>query len=253
MIYRLRNDNYGIFEEAHSIPSDDDIESIIGEDFFWDIVQEAIDSVEVEPAGVFNEDDLMDKIYSCAEKYINDKENEIALTVEEISEDEGIISSTKISTLERVLFYLDEDKHDCNSSNRVASYIEESLQAFVKKSKWHIEFLNMNDSGCSEKSQGINTNNNPIIWYGLDEKGPCLPWIITSEDDNLSFWFEEDSWSFLDSISDLSESTLIWYTGECEYWTPDMEEIRRTCPIHFTESDNGEDVIRKVKRYLAVN
>lgn len=114
----------------------------------------------------------------------------------------------------------------------VGKYVEDCLLAYCEKSRWHIE--------------------ENRIWFAPDGVVPKKQWVIdrNTTEDELDFWFTQDTWELMEYVGDFSEVFLIWYCAECGYSFPDMDEIVESCPIEFNEEDTVQSILEKCKLYL---
>ena len=248
----LINKTYGIFEQTeYFCNSEEDVIDSIGDELFREIINNSFDTLEACPQSVFDENVIESQIYSQVKDLILSKRDELMFISQQIIETSEVVRSCSISLLDYVLYMLEDDHGDCLSSCRVGEYIESCLMLFCEKASWHISLVD--DSGViTDIKKGLSSIIDPsniCLWFGTDENGPQTPWMITKETKDLSFWFETVPWSFLEAISNMCESTLIWYTAECAYWVPDIDQIRRKCPVSFSETDTGESVIKELIHY----
>jgi len=248
----LINKTYGVFEQTEFFcNSEEDVIDSTGEDLFREIINNSFDNLEAYPQSVFDENVIESYIYSQVKDYILSKRDELVFISQQINETSEVVRSCSISLLDYILYMLDEDHEDCQSSCRVGGYIESCLMLFCERASWHISIVD--DSGAitdiKDRLSSIIDLSNICLWFGTHEYGPQTPWMITIATTDLSFWFETDPWSFLEAISNMCESTLIWYTVECAFWVPDIDQIRRKCPVSFLETDTGESIIKELIKY----
>ncbi len=250
MKYYLINKAYGLAEQTDFFcTTEEDVIKVIGEDFSYEVINTAFETIEKYPLSVFDEMEVESYIYSHAEDYIRSRKNELVIESQHISDTGEVIKTFKISIENYILNRLEEDQIDCQSNCRVGQYIESCLSLFCDKASWHISIIDLSGNivDLEETNRPVCDSSNIILWFGVKRFGPQTPWIITNETSDLSFWFERDSWLFLEAISNMEEGTLIWYIYECGNWTPDIDLIRQKCPVSFSASDTGKLVIERVK------
>ena len=197
----------------------------------WDIYIDLLSSYQIEPIGLFDEAEVNSKICQNTEQKINANKGNWIIECSEIDDEESVIRSNSFEITGLLLNMLDMDSSYGEFCARISSYVESCLLEFVKQSKWHVE----KDS----------------LWFGPEGSIPLSVWSINSQtgDEDLSFWFEADTWTILNHIGDFSDSFLIWYTTECGCVAPDMDEIRGQCPIDIYEEDSVAKVIEKIKKF----
>lgn len=63
--------------------------------------------------------------------------------------------------------------------------------------------------------------------------------------------FVSYAWVAVENLmDDANDAFLTWYTLECGYCAPDMNEIRETCPLSFNEDESYEEIRRKVSQFF---
>ena len=206
--------------------SPDDLADLIEylQDELWDFYSDIISGCEVVPRGVFDEREMNSWVCGHARERIESERDNLLL---EISDGNSSIS---VCIADCLLEMLDSDSSCGEFDARVGGYVEQCLLDFVNNASWHIE--------------------NGRLWFGLDK---CLQeWCIDSNttQDNLEFWSDCQSWTIMKHIGNFDDCFLIWYTAECGYWTPDMNEIREQCPVSFDETDTVETILQKAAAWL---
>ena len=252
MTYTIENQAFGIIREtAEYCCESEKVADAIGEDFFWDILREAFSNLEVVPDGTFIKAVIDQKLYMHTIAYIDGLRNDLQFNVKQFSDAGEQIDSMNVSMVDYMLRLVDEDRSDCSWDCRINSYIESCLESFVESASWHVGVMGRNTEAIrlldSIQASKMPDDDYIIIWYGLDYPIMKSPWVITRETENMSFWFNETPWTFMEAISDLNEGSLIWYTAECNNWTPNMASIREKCPLVFSEDESGETVLRRIR------
>lgn len=206
---------------------------------------------ELYPGGDMIEEFDFDVIYPSFidQTELNIKERYADAVIELIAHnDDGTIRcSSTISVVAIFLKLLENESSYGEFDANVGAYVESCLMDFTASSRWHYGHISRNGELVNASSaDGI-----PLLWYGPDNTPPIDKWSIKYGESLSKHWFEEDSWELLNYLIDqCAEGFSIWYTAECCYWLPDMEEILSICPISFSEADSVEDVNRKFDIYF---
>ena len=225
----------------------EDIINELGDDLLWEIVHEALE-VNPKPLCIFDEDEVEQYVYTQAKRRILSLKDNLTILSKQLSDCGITISTITISLVESTLALLEKARCDSSFFSYTGRFIEECLRVFVEKASWQINAYET-DADLIKGREIVQGVGEPgaVLWFGIPEQGPQDPWIITRNTKDLSFWFtENDSWMFISSISNLRESSLIWYTAECCYAIPDMAEIRERCPVELCSSDSGCLVISRL-------
>ena len=145
---------------------------------------------------------------------------------------------------------------ECGFFDYTDEYIEASLDKFVEETGWHIGLLKGSERiedvtrwpAPNRRGSWIDedgTEMYPCLWYGYND-GSLLSgeedgiWNI---DDGLDFWFSDDPESYLVEYD---------YDGHAGCYggsIPDIEAIRKECPILLEEDDTEESIDAKVQAY----
>ena len=145
---------------------------------------------------------------------------------------------------------------ECGLFDSTDEYIECSLDKFVKETGWHIGLLKGSERiedvtrwpAPNRRGSWIDedgTEMYPCLWYGYND-GSLLSgeedriWNI---DNGLDFWFSDDPERYL------VEYDYDGHAGCFGGMIPDIEEIRKKCPILLEEDDTEESIDAKVQAY----
>lgn len=265
MKYIIENEQYNFSLETKQLC--ETIDDIEGQDidFLSSLIPDALCEYKVSPLGSFSEEEAGNIVYSAAENYLRSIEPSLYLTSKAIDENGAITKKVNIPILDVALSYLENDRYDCVSCARVGAYVEACLLDFVAKGVWQVggysqdgAFVNEEMLSHAEVNDGAQTwtlngkTYSPCIWYGQPNEKPVKRWLISNQMPNsaLKFWFEAETWSVISELGDFDDSFLIWYTAECGYCAPDMDEIRDSCPVSLTKEDTVETIVKKVYQYL---
>ena len=181
----------------------------------------------------------------------------IKIYVDDVRKDGKIIDTRKIKIED--CYNLESQKEylmECGFFDYTDEYIECSLDKFVKETGWHIGLLKGSERiedvtrwpAPNRRGSWIDedgTEMYPCLWYGYND-GSLLSgeedriWNI---DDGLDFWFSDDPESYLVEYD---------YDGHAGCYggsIPDIEAIRKECPILLEEDDTEESIDAKVQAY----
>lgn len=200
-------------------------------DDLWDMYSKILNDCPSKPIGFFEKKQTYEFFCNHAKDVI--EANRVLWTVECSVFDNTVnpIAKFDLELSDILLDMLNEESNTGEFDARLSSYVESCLQLFVEKSSWHIE--------------------DERVWFGIDGQIPLSAWSIHfNKSKDLSIWFESDAWTIMSTIGDFDDCFLIWYTAECGCWVPDMNEIRKSCPILFDDSDSVKSLFEKVKVYL---
>ena len=145
---------------------------------------------------------------------------------------------------------------ECGLFDSTDEYIECSLDKFVKETGWHIGLLKGSERiedvtrwpAPNRRGSWIDedgTEMYPCLWYGYND-GSLLSgeedriWNI---DNGLDFWFSDDPERYL------VEYDYDGHAGCFGGSIPDIEAIRKECPILLEEDDTEESIDAKVQAY----
>ena len=250
MHFLLENPTIGYKEITKALCTcDEDVLRLLDSDYLEELLSDAFDSIEMEPKECFVEEQVEEALYSAAEQYLRNNENDYIFFSITKDEDGNEINKLAISILDKAIEYLHDDRIDCNSSCRICTYTESCLMKFASEGKWQIGFRNKaNNEITVYKPGSANTfhKDDLVLWFGVEEKLSEEPWIISKETKDLSFWFTTQAWDFLQCVSDYNDGTLTWYCAEIACDVPDIDEIRNECMIQFNETDTVDSVLDSV-------
>ena len=180
---------------------------------------------------------------------LNIKERYADAVIEIIAyNDDGTIRcSSTISVAAIFLKLLENENSYSEFDANVGAYVESCLMCFTASSRWHYGHISRNGELVNAgRADGI-----PLLWYGPDNTPPIDKWTIKYGEDFSDIWGQPDNWELLNCLIDnCTECFSIWYTAECCYWLPDMEEILSTCPVPFLLNDDLEDINRKIDMFF---
>lgn len=226
----------------------EEVENEVGEDFFFDAITEAIDSIEPTPKGTFVEKETELHVIRSAKEYINEHSGDYLFISEKVDDNGNVVFSKTISMVDMLNVYLSRMTYDASFCGIISEYVEKCLFQFTEKASWHFATRDIAFKCAIEESCEENTSHaGDILWFGIDDEEPLLPWTISQETTDLSFWFNCDGWNVLSSISDFSDCMKTWYFCEKALECPDIEAIRVQCPVEILIDDTGKSVIEKVK------
>ena len=182
---------------------------------------------------------------------------DVKVYLDSIGEDGTVLETTEIDIEEFIsLDSVKETLMECGLFDSTDEYIEASLSKFVKETGWHIGLWNGSERiedvtrwpAPDKKGRWIDkdgTEMYPRLWYGYND-GSLLSgeedrvWNI---DNGLDFWFSDDPESYI------VEYDYDGHAGCFGGMIPDIEEIRKKCPILLEEDDTEESIDAKVQAY----
>lgn len=197
-----------------------------------DAYTDARDGCPTVMQGMFAEDDIRDRVCKHFKDSVSQDYADDVIECRRLDDDGNVVGTDTVSVVEVLNAILDSVSGDAEFDGCLSYYVESCLYAFVQNGTWHIE--------------------KDRIWFGPDDK-PVRLWTISSDttQDELAFWFEDDSDAILSHIGDFDECFHIWYMGECACYTPEMIEIREKCPINFDKGDTVESILEKATAWCA--
>ena len=216
--------------DADDIP-EDVLEEILDNtgllsDAFSDHIPKAI--------GYFTEESAEDAVCNSAVDYINALGDKLPVSVYQVDDENHHRLIHKYNIKEAVLNCIYDEKQSGEFASRASGYIEDCLQTYVSESSWHVL-----DIPGKEK---------PVLWFGPTEKveNPCWQ-IDLNKDVDLSFWFEDNQWSLMHYIGITDDQCfLVWYFDECGCTVPDIEAVRKACPVKLEENDTAESILARL-------
>ena len=240
MRYYINNPVCGITKETEQpCTCDEDVLEILDDDFMEAFINVAFETVEVQPKGCFIEKQVEEYVYSTVENYLRKKENELLFFSITRDDNGNEITRQPISLLDKALEWLDDDRSDCQSNCRVCCYIESCLYEFSVNGEWHIGVRDRASNKIIDYTpnpEAIRQDDDLVLWFGIQGQQPHCPWLIDKDTKDLSFWFEIDSWTFMEAITDCDDITLTWYTDELQAWLSRYEQ-ERTIPLRYFSND----------------
>ena len=146
---------------------------------------------------------------------------------------------------------------ECGLWDATDEYIETSLRKFVKETGWHIGLEKGYDRiedvaqwpAPNEDGKWIDADDAemlPRLWYGYSDSEGALSeeedsvWNI---ENGLAFWFSEEPWRYIVEFD---------YSGHAGCFggdVPDIEAIRKRCPVLLEKDDTPESIEEKVQQY----
>ena len=185
---------------------------------------------------------------------INEK---IKIYLDSIRKDGSVIETKKLAVED--YFNLESQKEmlmECGFWRETDEYIETSLDKFVEETGWHIglwkgseRFEDVTQWPAPDKNgrwiDKDGTEMYPCLWYGYNDGSPFTEeedrvWNI---DNGLGFWFSDDPESYL------VEYDYDGHAGCYGGGFPDIEALRKRCPILLEENDTEESIGEKVQAY----
>ncbi len=205
--------------------------------------------------------DIVEDLYSFTENYAMEIPVQIPITVDwetAAGKDREQFTLNLGEVFLKVLHDRMEDP-DCYSSD-IAWAIGKAIDYLDNNGTWKVCLSDRNSfiTDPNEWPQPIIKNgsylwktdsNNyiPVIWFGVSDK-PITPFIISTEtdEDEFSFWFEEDEETIMDKIvENWNGETGYWFYEEGNY-PPSLEDIRKKCPIELDEFDDKDNIKEKL-------
>ena len=182
---------------------------------------------------------------------------DIKVYLDSIGEDGTVLATTEIDIEEFIsLDSIKETLMECGLFDSTDEYIEASLSKFVEETGWHVALLKDGERiedparwpAPDKEGRWIDedgTEMYPYLWYGYNDGSP-----LTEEEDRvwgidngLDFWFSDDPESYI------VEYDYDGHAGCFGGSIPDIEEIRKECPILLEEDDTEESIDEKVQQY----
>ena len=181
----------------------------------------------------------------------------IKFYVDDVRKDGSIIETRKLAIED--CFNLESQKEmlmECGLFDFTDEYIEASLSKFVEETGWHVALLKDGERiedparwpAPDKKGRWIDKDGAemyPYLWYGYNDGSP-----LTEEEDRvwgidngLDFWFSDDPESYI------VEYDYDGHAGCFGGSIPDIEEIRKECPVLLEEDDTEESIEEKVQQY----
>lgn len=243
----------------------DAVAAYIRENYWHELIADIIAQYQIEPSGFFeNVLEIGDGIYSFVEEEILSAKCAVAIC-SELDETAREVSACEYSLKELLLEILEERSSDENFSVDTGNIVESSLERFIDTSFWHYGLLDKESGEVIENialwpraelsEQNITFLSKgksllPILWYGPDNQPPLRRWMLGPDDvASIHFWFDFDN--LMENIQGLPEQTfLVWYIYECGRYIPDIDEIRKVCPILLCEDDDQESLTRKITEFF---
>lgn len=181
----------------------------------------------------------------------------IKIYLDSVREDGTVIDTKEIDIRDYV--NLESEKEtlmECGLWDATNTYIETSLNKFVEETGWHVA-LQKETKVIEDVTQWPAPKKNgtwidkdgeelyPCLWYGYDEDGMLCEeedrvWNI---DNGLEFWFSDDPERYVVEYD--YDGHAGCYGGDF----PDIEAIRKRCPILLEENDTEESIGEKVQAY----
>ena len=182
----------------------------------------------------------------------------IKIYLDSVREDGTIIDTEEIDIVDYV--NLESEKEtlmECGFWGETDEYIETSLDKFVEETGWHIGLWKGSER-IEDVSQWPAPDKNgrwidkdgtemyPCLWYGYNDGRSFTEeedsvWNI---DNGLDFWFSDDPESYI------VEYDYDGHAGCYGGGIPDIEAIRKECPILLEEDDTEESIDEKVQAFL---
>jgi len=209
----------------------DEINSVL-RDELWDFYSNVISGCPVVPRGSFVEADIYSYVIGYMKETILANKGIWTAECTLITDNQESAMVFTIDFTDILMEMLEFDSSTGEFNSRLGSYVENCLLKFEKCGEWHIS--------------------RDAVWFGTNSESADHPWSIDSqtEKDELAIWFEHDSYEFMKLIGDFSENFLFWYVYECGCCIPNIESIRKSCPISIEEADSSADILKKAAIYL---
>ncbi len=262
-VVECKDENHTIQDDLSiELKDDDTIEdvalneviSILREEY-EDIIVQAMDApIVLDIDGRYNLQDISNRLYPGAKEYIARNIHGVYVHLKE-HEDDEVVTDVSIPLAE-ILGQIIDERMECESWDcDLGGIIEDSLLRFEQEGSWHFGLI-ADDQVISDvelwPSPSRECGNliwkkdevvyKPIIWFGNSDT-PVVPWVLY-KDMSLEiqeFWMETDEDQFMQAvIEDCNDTFLVWYFAECGRCIPDMDDIKKGCPIDLNsdiESD----------------
>lgn len=253
-----------VYEFEQELDADKDInDTDIVEDWFGDLIYEALNQYEPVPQGTFCLEDLGEKLYGTAQAYIDKVAPGIDVFTKDITESGQQINIKRVDITELLREALQDRSEREQFYCDMGEYVEKSLMLFEKLATWHIGFQ-CEDCNAKEmidntdkwpapckKDDGIVWEKNhkrykPILWFGIEGNDPDPIWTIC--DDNESFWrWHCPVGDLVDE--DYSDAFTYWYM-ECGMAGPDGESILNNCPLGYINDEDWVHLDERINEFF---